>query len=500
MHSLSYMRSTFLTATASLVSMLLGAVTTKIIATLAGPAGIAIFFQLRQAAQLATIIATLNGQNSLVRGIAAREGKSSQNFAYTIGIVFLFGVALVSCVLMLPGSWAGKLLFPAGDHFLHQAAFMVAPLVILGALASYYQGVLNGYRLNYALAISQVGAALAVALVAFPLTELKHPFGYFVIVATGFVASILLSISALRSQDWRMGGLLPPVVCDTGWDKSALLEHLPFAWTTLITGSSGAALIITIRIFYIQEGGLELGGIFDAAWTISMLYVTLLLSSLGTNYLPTLSGAKTKEEIRQSVSSVFRLSTLFGVPLVCTAIVFKPWVVRVLYSQDFIPAIELLRWTMLGDYMKIAGWVFGLLLIARAERRLFVLSELAWQAVVLLGVSQLLRFTNEIAGMTYLFANSVYLIFVWRHALRAYGVRIDTKCLRNWLLGLATVAFLSFLAWDDVSTPSQFALAAYFMLLPFNLFHLTSSEERTKLVTYLRRLVKSKSKFRGGEE
>jgi PST family polysaccharide transporter len=284
----------------------------------------------------------------------------------------------------------------------------------------------------------------------------------------------------------------------TGWDRRALREHLPFAAVTLVTGISGAATVIAIRTLYIHEGGLELGGIFDAAWTISMMYVMLLLSSFGAHYLPTLSGAKTPEEIRLAVTSVFRVATLFGTPLVCTAIVFKPWLVRLLYSQDFSPAVELLSWTMLGDYLKISGWVFGMLLIARAERRLFALSELAWQVAVLGVVALFLRRTHETAGMAYLFANAVYLLFVWRHAQRAHGVWIDAQSLRIWLTGLAMVSLLSLLAWQDRAAPSPVALAAYAVLLPVFFFHATTREQRAWLFASLRKFANHGSEARGG--
>ena len=38
------------------------------------------------------------------------------------------------------------------------------------------------------------------------------------------------------------------------------------------------------------------------------------------------------------------------VPLVVTTIVLKPAVVRLLYSPAFLPALEIMRWMLIGDY------------------------------------------------------------------------------------------------------------------------------------------------------
>lgn len=485
MRTLNLIRSAAVTSAASLLSMLLGAITAKIIAVTVGPAGISVFSQLRQAGQFVTIFATLNGQNSLVRGISAREGKSVHNYAATIGAVFLLGVLLVGGAYLLLAPKVSKLLFPAADVSLQQAVYMVAALALFGALASYYQGVLNGLRLIRSLAITQVGAAVAAVLVVYPCIQSGHPVGYVVIVATGFVASIMLSSNILRRHGWRMGGLLPPGPIAKSWDKEAVREYLPFAVITLITGISGVAMLIAIRTLYIYEGGLALGGIFDAAWTVSMMYVMLLLSSFGPHYLPTLSGAKSPEEIHRSVISVFRMATQFGTPLVCTAIVFKPWLVRLLYSGDFSSAIDLLRWTMLGDYLKISGWVFGMLLIAHAERRQFALSELAWQTSVVGAVAVFLRYTHEIVGISYLLANAIYLLFVWRHARLVYNIRIDAQTLRIWLFGLTLVLLLTITAWEDSHSPSLVSLVTYILLLPVFLFFSISAEQKAWLLAYI---------------
>jgi O-antigen/teichoic acid export membrane protein len=490
MRMLSFLRSAAVTSAASLVSMLLGAATAKIIAVSAGPSGIAVFSQLRQAGQLVTLFATLNGQNSLIRGIAARESELASDYAVSIGAVFLLGVLLVGGGYLLLAPTVSEFLFPGGDASLRLAVYLVAVLALLGALASYYQGVLNGLRLIRSLAITQVGAAAVAMLVAYPSVLYGHPAGYIAIVAAGFLAAVVLSASALRQHGWWLGGLIPPRAACKLWDMEAVREHLSFASVTLATGISGAAMLIAIRTLYIHEGGLELGGIFDAAWTISMMYVMVLLSSFGPHYLPTLSGAKNLEEIRLSVTSVFRMAILLGTPLVCAAIVFKPWLVRLLYSEAFSPAVELLRWTMLGDYLKISGWVFGMLLIARTERRRFALSELVWQASMLVAVAYFLRYTHETAGMIYVLANAAYLLYVWRHASLAYGIRIDAKLLHVWLAGLSAALLLTLIAWQDQRSPSLGSLIAYIMLLPAFLLYSTSADERARLLAILRKVCK----------
>lgn len=496
MRNNSLLRSLAITGAASMVAMLLGALTTKIIAITAGPSGIAVFSQLRQLGQFISLFATLNGQNSLVRGISSRSDKASHDFAFTVGQLFLAGVVIVGCLYMAIAPNVHALLFSSDDSQLLLAVYLVTILLLLGAGATYYQGVLTGLRLTHALALTQISSAISALLVAYPCMQIDHPAGFVGIVATGFLATILGSTRSLRQRGWRFGGFLPPT--SVSWDKPAIQEHLSFASVSLITGLSGAGMVIALRTMHISDGGLAMGGVFDAAWTISMTYVMLLLSSFGVHYLPALSKAKTAEATQQSVNAVFDVTTLLGTVLVATAVLLKPWMLWLLYSNDFKPALDIMRWNMIGDYLKISGWVFGMLLIAHAERRVFAISELGWQITLLSVTGYFISINHEISGIAYMSCNIIYLIFVWQHAIKRHSIKIHKKSLLTWLTGLLLIVLLSILTWDDKNSPSMTAIVAYIIAIPIYTLFASPYKYRTHAKNWFKKTVLMKQDHSAG--
>lgn len=459
------LRALFVTGSGSLGTMLLGALTAKIIALVAGPTGIALYGQLRALGQMLALLASVNGNAALVRGIAAREGNEKARYARAAAIVYGGGtVAVVTAVLLL-APVLSRLALASAEPSVVTAVRALAGVAALGALASFVTGTLNGYRAIGRLAAIQVGGSLAAATLAYPLVLWGRPLAYVCLIAALHLVTSALGIGIiLRRRWWR---LRREARSATG---GLVREHATLALTFLIVGLAGAAAHVALRAIYIEQTGLERAAFFEVSWTLSMSYLMLLLSSFGTYYQPTLAACRTEAEIQRCMKQTFRLSILIGAPLVGFVVAVKPLLITVLYSGEFKPALSIFRWMLIGDYFKIVGWVFGMPLIAFAERRNYFLSELAGLAVLVGGVRLLIEEKFEIAGILFLAVQVLYLAYVAGHAHRRYGVRLSRHDLLGAVLGLALVAGLSALTWErasnDVLLPAAVwaAAAAAFLL------------------------------------
>ena len=310
--SLTRLLSIFaITGTGTLAATLFSMITTKTIALQAGPAGVGVFAQLRQAQQWLTVFATANGQTSLVRGVASRNGRYGNQFTTAVALMFLLGSVIASVLLLLSAPAVTTLLFKKQAASLLLAMKSVAGLIFLAAGASFVQGLINGKRATNVLIRIQVSSAAVTALLTCPLLLLsKHPISYVLILAVGFLVTIVQGAFWIRRLDWLKEfrfRMLVPRLAD-------LTSHYSFALSTLLVGLIGSGTVLLIRSAYVGAGGVASGGLFDAAWTISMSYVTLLLSSFGLYYFPTLSGTAGAQRIaslrwtppvRQTVKTLF---------------------------------------------------------------------------------------------------------------------------------------------------------------------------------------------------
>jgi len=93
-------------------------------------------------------------------------------------------------------------------------------------------------------------------------------------------------------------------------------------------------------------------------------------------------------------------------------------------SSSFTPAIEILRWQVLGDVMKVASWPLGFLILAAGDGKTYLLTETsAWlvAAGLIAGFAPVLGL--PITGIAYLAMYAFYLPIVYWLARRRIGFR-----------------------------------------------------------------------------
>jgi len=61
-----------------------------------------------------------------------------------------------------------------------------------------------------------------------------------------------------------------------------------------------------------------------------------------------------------------------------------PWVITLLYSKEFAPAVELLQWQSVGNVFKLAGWTLGFSIVAAGRSKTFFLLQVNFNIFFLL--------------------------------------------------------------------------------------------------------------------
>ncbi len=71
-------------------------------------------------------------------------------------------------------------------------------------------------------------------------------------------------------------------------------------------------------------------------------------------------------------------------PMLTCCLVFIPFVLNILYSDQFLDATEYISWACLGMLLRLASWVISYMFVAKAESKLFIVNELLGNAYYLL--------------------------------------------------------------------------------------------------------------------
>ena len=432
---------------ATLASLLSWVVAGKVIALTLGAAGVGLFGLLRQLLQNLTLIGSFNGQTALVQGIACRKTKSEQvRFA---GSVLQFQ-ALISGVvavgLLLGAPWLGPWLIPHPQGVVLLRWLALAMLVMV--TQSYVVGLLNGHRSINELVKSQLWGPLAVLALVYPMVLLirgGHPFG-FVLMLAGPAA--VITVVAARAAG-RAGWL--PVLRGGGIHRSDAASFFRMSAVLLVAG------IVTTGTQFLQSWlvarrlGLAEAGQFWTAWTLSMTYVTLVLGSLGTYYMPSLSRLTDPEARRALIRDYLRLSLLAMPILVALVIVFKPWIIRGMFSASLLPALKVMRWMLIGDLFKGISWVLAFPMLAFSDMKWFFWTDVLFSLGVLGTAWVWLSLGGGIEGLGFLFM-LLYLLYL---PVMLFYVRIKHGFVVTWtevghfLGGVALVGILSWVTWHD---------------------------------------------------
>lgn len=469
---------------ATLASLLGWVVAGKILALTLGAAGIGLFGLLRQLLQNLTLLGTFNGQTALIQGIARRTTPSDQvRYAASVLQIFLLLAGAVALGLILASPVLGGWLIP------HRQASALLRWLALATVISvaqvYFLGLLNGHRLVNELAKSQLLGPVAVVALAVPMVWLVrhgYPSG-FVLMLCG--PPLVVTIAAARAA--RKAGWLPTFF---HWNiNRADSSHFFRTSGVLLL----AGLVTTGAQFFqnwlvATQRGLELAGQFWTAWTLSMSYVTLMLGSFGTYYMPSLSRLADPSQRPPLIQKYLRLSLVAMPVLVSVVIVFKPWIIRGLFSQSLLPALKVMRWMLVGDFFKTFAWVLAFPMLAFNELKWFFWTEVVFSIGMAGAAWWWLSVRGSIEGLGFIFMVMylLYLPVMIVYARLKHGFFWARDDVGRFLAGLALVLFLTVFTWTDEDVRLAAVAAFAILVTAFTITSLRGTAWRTLLPEGLR--------------
>jgi O-antigen/teichoic acid export membrane protein len=438
------------TGAAALASGLLSALATKIIAAVGGPSALATLATLQQLRQAAVVAATGNGQTALMRGASALRGREQAEYVRTVAGLFAASTALAAGAMVLwPQALAALAGFgPAASRLL---PWLAIPMALTSTLV-FASALLNALGAIGRLAILSLIAPAAMAVGAWPAAQAfaagkpRALLALLIFAAALSGAAALLALLGLRSQfeAWLRGP-------GKWWSGPAAGRACRMSAALLASGLAASGALLAVRGHITATQGLTVTGQFDAAWGLSMNQVTLVLSSLQTYYLPAVARSRHPAERDGHISSVLCVAALAAAGAIAGIAMLKPWLLKTFYSAAFAPAAAYLRWTLLGDYLKVTSWILSIPILAAGDMKMFLAADLAAYGVfvaVSTGLASALAAASGAAiGFVAMYATHLILCAIYlRRKLRVAPAR---GAVAAWLLGLAVVTAVSALNWGE---------------------------------------------------
>jgi len=392
----------------------------KIVALLLGPVGVGLAGLYVSLIQAASMLGALGLGISGTRRVAtaADDAVSANRTRIT-----LFWASIILAVLAAGLFWLGRDLIAQATWGDAQRANEVGWLAIgvgLTIAASAQTALLSGLRSIGDLARVQAGAGIAGAAIGMLAVWLWGKNGLIVMVLGAPLLTLLLGhlyVAKIPRPD-----AAPPGAVELSREfKLMVALGIPIMLGQLTT----LAGQLLVRVLVQRELDTAALGYFQAAWAISVTYLGFVLTAMSTDYFPRLSAALHDKLVMQRlVNEQTEVALLLCSPVLLATLGLAPWIVTLLYSSQFAPAVDILRWQVLGDILRVMSWPLGFVLLAAGSGKTFVCAEVLGIAVFLTGVAFGLPLIGVNAtGIAFVVMYVVYLPLIATICARRFGIR-----------------------------------------------------------------------------
>jgi PST family polysaccharide transporter len=431
------LRSSALIGASSLINVGLGALRTKALAVLLGPAGIGLLGAFSMLLDLARSISQMGLNGSGVRQIAEAASSGDERRLAVTALVLrraaLLCAVIGGIVLVASSKAVSTLTFGTDEHATSISLLSVA--LVLSVVAGGQLALLQGTRKIAEQAKVNVYGALLGTIAAVSIVYFAAERGIVPSLVAAAAASMVLSWWYSRKVRTIEVVLQPG---ETG-REAALLLKLGLAF--LASGLLMAGAAYAVRTFVLRTLGLDAAGMYQAAWTLGGLYVGFVLQALGTDFYPRLVGvADDHRACNAMVNEQAQASLLLAAPGIIATITFASLVVHLFYSAEFGGAIELLRWMCLGMALRVITWPVGYIVVAKNRQVVFFALEAAWAIFNVAATWRCLRsFGLEGAGIAFLLSYVFHALIVYPTARAMTGFRWSGENLRTGSLFVVAV-------------------------------------------------------------
>lgn len=430
------LKSTTIVGGSQVINILLGIIRTKILAVLLGPAGIGLMGMYSAVTSTVGAMINMGIGSSGVRQIAEASGTGdTQKIARTIitlrrsALLLGFLGMLLTIIFCKPLS---RLTFGSAEYSWPIALLSVT--LFLGAVSGGQIALVQGMRRIADLASLRVLGGILGTAVSIPMIFLWGQEG---------IVPFLITVSAMAIlSSWWYARKIPVARIIIGW-KETFREAkalLSLGLVFMATGLMGAAVLYLVRVLVVRQLGMDDVGLYQGATTLSSLYISVILNAMGMDFYPRLTAVATDNEAcNRMVNEQTEVGLLVAAPGILATLTFAPLIIQIFYSASFTPAYDVLRWQILGIFLRVVSWPIGFVLLAKGKGKIFFWTELLANAVhvalVWIGVAHFgLEGTGIAFFALYVFV-TVMILAVVRHLSSFHWTATSLR-----LLGITSVA------------------------------------------------------------
>ena len=448
--------------------ILIGVIKSKFVAILLGPAGMGIQGLYQSAIQLIQSFSSLGLSQSAVRDVSEANGSGdSKRIGLTVAVVkrlvWITGLlGLVATAVLSPV--LSQTTFGNYDYTI--PFIFLSVILLLDQLSAGQKVVLQGMRkLKYLAKSTAIGSTVGL-IVSIPL--------YYLFGVQGIVPTLILNSITMLCLTWYFSKKVEvdkvEVTNEQTLEKGKSMLKMGLAMS--ISGIMVTLKAYLLRGFIRYEGGVEQVGFFTAGFALVSTYVGMVFNAMATDYYPRLSAVnQDNTKCTEVINQQGEIATLIIAPILISCMILMPFIIRLIYSDEFLPANDYILWAVSGMMFKVFSWVIAFIFLAKAEAKLFIINEVITN-IYSFGLSVLGYHYFNLAGLgiAFMLTYLAYSIQVYLIARKRYDFSFSKSFKKVYTIQILMVVavFVTVLLWKSnwmyLPTGFIFALCAAYSL------------------------------------
>ena len=357
------------------LTLLVGVIRNKLAAVLLNTVGVGLSSLYQNVLNFMQNTSGLGISFSSIKEISEFYGRGdAEAIARHVCVVRTWGVwtglaGMLLCVLLSP-----LISFCAFDDFSHSSAIcLLSPVVVFMSVTAAELAVLKAVRRLKRVALISVFSALAALFSTIPF--------YYCWGMRGIVPALLLGsfgvmavhlYFSVRVYPWKVG-LWDKGNFRAGWGMVCL--GVPYILANVVNAAMGMGL----GLFIASSGSLSDVGLYNMGYNLIFMYAGIIFTAVDTDYFPRLAAVGNDTEwMNVVINRQIKVGVLLMSPFLVLFVLAMPIVVRILYSDAFLPMVGMAICASMHLFFKSMTLPVAYISLARGDALMFLCMEVAY--------------------------------------------------------------------------------------------------------------------------
>jgi O-antigen/teichoic acid export membrane protein len=431
----------------TLLNIIVAIIRTKILALIAGPIGVGIYSQFISISSLSNAILPV-GSIGLTRYMSNYFSKNKTGeIAYLARFFFIrnfiIAILLTICFLIFAEKFSEIILT---DLSLYNLFIIFSISIPISLFFNFVDIFFRSSRKITNYVIFQSFCALTNLIINVPLIFIWEITGAVVGIVLSTAINSLIGIIIIKKIK-----IFPNFNIVKKVESKVIKDIFWFGISSMVALIVMQMTLLIIKINLGDELGINAVGIFQSVYAISVNYFGIFFALLATYSIPKFSTFNTNKEYNDELNTTLKFLLIVYTPIIVFVYILRTLLIKVLYSDEFLLARELLFFQLLGDFFKAISWTFGLWLIPKLKIKQWLIFDIINYMVFYFTFYALLysgKFGIKSVSIAYMISFILHVIINFAYV----------KISLNFSLSLANLKILSF---SSLFVIFAFAISSY---------------------------------------